>query len=309
MTAHAAGANSFSDGAPEVGPKDWSTAYSQYLVRSAAQSAKTLKLYQEVLEHVSQGKLAPTVFQEHFPRFAQARGVEYARKLSELGAQFLSGLVRVGTFNAAPPERAGAGGFESDIQPPHFEPSDPARWIQQLAEYVGALNARALKAYRRQLDRVAAGEATPGEVQQTTSDYLANHLPLYLQRAGQLYLDLLNGVNEIRAGYEEDYFLTMLAAAPAAGGESAIEPPVVLNLSGPLRSGLRFADRCQHHARADRDPLHGDRGTSRRRSGSGIRTADRGHSRGTRTRPRPGSDSAAVAPPWQRLRCRRAPRL
>ncbi|MGA3087869.1 MAG: hypothetical protein ABSD75_04610 [Terriglobales bacterium] len=234
MTAHAAGANSFSDGAPEVGPKDWSTAYSQYLVRSAAQSAKTLKLYQEVLEHVSQGKLAPTVFQEHFPRFAQARGVEYARKLSELGAQFLSGLVRVGTFNAAPPERAGAGGFESDIQPPHFEPSDPARWIQQLAEYVGALNARALKAYRRQLDRVAAGEATPGEVQQTTSDYLANHLPLYLQRAGQLYLDLLNGVNEIRAGYEEDYFLTMLAAAPAAGGESAIEPPVVLNLSGPL---------------------------------------------------------------------------
>jgi len=236
VTAHATSTGSFSNGATDGGPADWSTSYSRYLARSAAQSAKTLKLYQEALECVSQGKLAPTVFQEHFPRFAQARGVEYANKLSELGARFLSGLVRIaaGAGNAdAWGQGQPAGVFEPDIQPPQFEPSDPARWFQQIAEYAGQLNARALKAYRLQLDRVAAGEATPHDVQQTTSDYLTNQLPLYLQHAGQLYLDLLNGLNEIRASYEEDYFLSLLATAQATTDGREIEPPVVLSLTGP----------------------------------------------------------------------------
>lgn len=230
MTVRTASANSSSECASETGPADWSASYSRYLARSAAQSAKTLKFYQEAMECISQGKLAPTVFQEHFPRFAQARGVQYASRLSELGARFLSGLVRIGGGNIdLRGQGEPAGVFEPDIQSPRFEPSDPARWFQQLAEYAGQLNARALKAYRVQLDRVASGEVTPGQVQQTTSDYLANQLPLYLQHAAQLYLDLLNGINEIRASYEEDYFRSILATA--SGRE--IDPPVVLNLTGP----------------------------------------------------------------------------
>jgi hypothetical protein len=226
----ATGTNSFSAGASGVGPADWSTSYSQYLAGSAAQSAKTLKLYQEAMELVAQGKLSPTVFQEHLPRFAQARGTEYVTRLSELGARFLSGLMGISAKSIdLQGAEASTGVFESDLPPPHFDPSDPARWFQQLAEYAGQLSARALKAYRTQLDRVSAGKATPSEIQQTTSDYLANQLPLYLQQAGQQYLDLLKGINEIRARYEDDYFRSILATA----GEHEIEPPVVLNLTGP----------------------------------------------------------------------------
>ena len=230
MAGPATSANSFSAGAPQGSPTDWSTAYSQYLARSAAQSAKALKLYQETMECVAVGKLSPTVFQEHLPRFAQARGTEYVTRLSELGARFLSGLVRIGANNVdlrAADQSTGV--FEPDIPLPHFDPSNPAQWFQQLAEYAGQLNARALKTYRAQLDRVSAGQATPSEIQQATSDYLANRLPLYLQQAGQLYLDLLDGINEIRARYEEDYFLSILATAR----EPETEPPVVLNLTGP----------------------------------------------------------------------------
>lgn len=236
MTPYPASATSASDGFSDSGPKDWSSAYSQYLARSADQSARTLKLYQQTLEYIAKGKLAPTVFQDHLPHFMQARAVEYATKLSELGARFLSGLVRIGAGpgSIGPPGQAGI--HQPDIEPPRFEPGDPAKWFQQLAEYAGQLNARALEAYRRQLDKVAAGEATPAESYQTASDYLGQQLPGYLQSAGQLYLDLLNGLNEIRSNYEKEYFQSILATAQGPDAE----PPVVLNLTGP-RGGIASA--------------------------------------------------------------------
>ena len=55
---------------PEPHPTDWSTSYSQYLARSAALSARSLNFYQIALERIAQGKLAPTIFQDHFPAFA-----------------------------------------------------------------------------------------------------------------------------------------------------------------------------------------------------------------------------------------------
>jgi hypothetical protein len=262
-----------SEGVSDSGPMNWSSSYSQYLAHSAAQSARTLKLYQQALEYVSQGKLTPTVFQEHLPRFIQARGVEYATKLNELGARFLSGLVRIGagTGNMDPRgQAASAGAFEPDIEAPHFNPSDPTRWFQQLAEYAGQLNARALKAYRSQLDRVAAGETTPGEVQQTTSEYLANQLPLYLQHAGQLYLDLLNGLNEIRSSYEEDYFLSILSTAE---GREA-DPPVVLNLTGP-RGGTVSASLAVANITQERTTIHCTATDVRRADGQGPAFAPR----------------------------------
>jgi hypothetical protein len=63
------------------------------LTRSAALSARTLKLYLEALDRISQGRLTPTVFQDHFPRFAQAHAAEYSARLAEAGARFFSELV------------------------------------------------------------------------------------------------------------------------------------------------------------------------------------------------------------------------
>jgi hypothetical protein len=211
------------------GSGDWAASYSQHLARSTALSARTLKLYQEALECVSQGKLAPTVFQDHFTGFAQAHGAEYTRKLTELGARFLGGLVQIGTAYSSQSDST-ASAPEAEIPPPRFDAANPMGWFQQVAEYAGQLNARALKAYREQLDRVAAGQTTPSEVQQASSDYLKSQLPRYLQRAGELYFDLLNGLSEIRAKYEEEYFRGVLASA---NGQDAA-PPVVLRLTAPL---------------------------------------------------------------------------
>ena len=142
-------------------PGEWSTSYSQYLTRSAALSARTLKLYLEALERISRGKLTPTIFQDHFPRFAQAHATEYSARLAEAGARFLGELMRLGASLAQ--ERPGSGmpAGDTDAVPPRFDPTNPVRWFEQLAEYAGRLNARALKLYREQLDRVADTASGP----------------------------------------------------------------------------------------------------------------------------------------------------
>ena len=211
----------------EHNPGDWSTSYSQYLTRSAALSARTWKLYLEALERISQGKLTPTVFQEHLPRFAQAHASEYSTRLAEAGARFLAELLQL---SASLGQRPGSDSSpEAEMVPPRFDASNPVRWFEQLAEYAGELNARAVKAYRAQLDRVAAGEATPSEVQATTADYLARQLPDYLQRLTHLYFDLLNVLSDVRARYEETYFRGVLGETRAEESEAA----AALTLAGP----------------------------------------------------------------------------
>lgn len=239
---------------PEMNPTDWSTSYSQYLARSAAISARTLNLYQLALERVSQGKLPPTIFQDHFPSFAVAHGAEFANRFAELGSRFLSDLVRLGSsFSQQSADIGAASAAEPESIPPRFDPSNPTRWYEQVAEYAGQMNARAIKAYRAQLDRVAAGETTPSEVQQQTAEQMAQQLPGYMQLMTQLYFDLLNGLSDVRSGYEEAYFGGILATAKPADGEAA----VTLTLAGPaggtaaaqlsVTNTTRQRTRIEHH--------------------------------------------------------------
>ena len=130
----------------------------------------------------------------------------------------------------AQPVRADAGAAEHAIVPPRFDPSNPGRWYEQLAEYAGQLNARAVKTYREQLDRVAAGERTPSEVQQHTAEQMARQLPNYMQAMTHLYFDLLNGLNDVRAAYEETYFRGLLAGTQAEESDAT----VALTLAGPV---------------------------------------------------------------------------
>jgi hypothetical protein len=191
-----------------------------------------LNLYQLALEHVAQGKLPPTIFQDHFPTFAVAHAAEFTNRFAEVGSRFMGNLVRLGS--PLPQQNGGtdSAAGEPEISPPAFDSSNPSRWYEQVAEYAGKLNARAVKAYRSQLDRVAAGETTPSEVQQQTAEQMAERLPNYMQHMTQIYFNLLNELNEVRAAYEETYFRGLLVAAKSDHSD----PAVTLTLSGPAGS-------------------------------------------------------------------------
>jgi hypothetical protein len=216
--------------APEMNASDWSASYSQYLARAAAISTRTLSLYQLALERVSQGKLPATIFQDHFVTFSVTHGPEFMNRFAEVGSRFLSDLVRLSSsFSQQSPIGAPLATAQEDV-PPEFDTSNPARWYEQMAEYAGQLNARALRTYRAQLDRVAAGEMTPSEVQQRAADQMAQQLPNYMQVLTQLYFDLLNGLNEVRSAYEETYFRGLLARTRPDDDEGK----VTLTLRGPV---------------------------------------------------------------------------
>jgi hypothetical protein len=227
-------------------PSDWSKSYSQFLARTAGHASRTLQLYQEVLACVAQGRLPATVFEEYYPSFIKANGSAYIERLTALGGEFLSSLTQLNNSGSAT-----RGEIDGEVTAPVFELGNPARWFEQYAEYAGQLNARAVKAYRRQLDRVAMGEITPEQVQQRVVDQMSHQLPEQMQRVGQLYFATIDRLNEIRARYEEEYFLGILALVQRQEQDFLI----TLALSGPL-GGLAFASFGVTNSTSAKTPIH-----------------------------------------------------
>ena len=224
---------------PEEHPFDhpspeWSTSYSQFLTHSAANTAQSLKLYQKALEYVSQGRLPATIFQEYYPGFVQKYGALYADRLGRIGAEFFSSVTELNRSGSHRSTETNGG--TDEVPPPVFDAANPVRWFEQYAEYAGRLNAQALKTYRKQLDQVVAGELTPDEIQEKTAKQMSKELPEYLQRVGQLYFDLIKGLDELRSQYEEDYLGGILALADGSKGA----PMNLMMLRGPL-GGAAFA--------------------------------------------------------------------
>jgi hypothetical protein len=225
------------------GAAEWYSWYTQYLTRATGQSARTLELYQEVLECVRRGALAPTALHTLSTGFAQARGTDYAAKLAEVGFRFLRGLMEIGgAYAREQAELAIPGAALPPIKPPQFDAADPMRWFGQLAEYASELNARAVKAYQAQLERVAGGQTTPTQLHQAASDYAARRLPDHLRQAGRLYFDLLNDLNDLRGRYEEEYLAGVLASADRQTNDAAFVLHLVAPLGGTASASLALTN-------------------------------------------------------------------
>lgn len=212
-------------------PAEWPTLYAQYLTRSAAQAARSLKLYQDVMDRITGGNLPPTVFQDMLTSFVQARGALYTDQLAELSMRFFGGLVQVSTaYSNELAELVLPGSPAPAPLPPQYDPANPVKWYQELSYYTSQLSARAVEGYQTVLERVASGEVKPGRLQEVSSDYLERRLPEMLRRLSGLYFDLLNGLNDLRTNYEEEYLNGILAMANRASQEAEF----AMNLIAPL---------------------------------------------------------------------------
>jgi hypothetical protein len=209
----------------------WFTAYTDYLKRAAEQSASTIDLYQQVTDRVVRGELAPTATQEMLAAFVQTRGTAYSDQLVQLNMRLFSEMVRISTAyarelgQAVLPEAAVA-----PAPPPAFDAADPAGWFQQLSDYFRELSASIAAAYRAVLDRVAAGEVAPSQIEENATGHLQRRLPEYLGDLGRLYLDLLNGLTDLRVRSEQEFLSGVLERAD----EASAPRPFELTLSAPL---------------------------------------------------------------------------
>ena len=211
---------------------EWPALYAQFMLRAAGQSTRTSTLYQAIMDCVARGELPPTVFQDMAPAFIQARGPAYSQQLAEVSSRYFGGLVALNhaAVQALLTSTVAAADPAPPLPSPKLDPTDPIRWYQQLTEYAGQLAAHTASAYRALLERVAAGELAPSEVQAASSAYLAQRLPEQLNQLSSLSFDLLNGLNDLRAGNEEAFLAAVLATAQKPGQEA----PPALNLVAPL---------------------------------------------------------------------------
>jgi hypothetical protein len=144
--------------------------------------------------------------------------------------QFFTGLVQNNTAYSQELADIFLPGIAADPPtPPQFDATDPVRWYQELNEYTGQVGARALQEYQSFLEKVSDGEIEPGRIQEASSEYLERRLPEQLRSLGRLYFDLLNGLNDLRADYEEEYLTGILASADRSG-----EQPFILDLVARL---------------------------------------------------------------------------
>lgn len=250
MAAHAADSGGPSrGGASGAVVTEWLKAYTDYLRRTAEQSANTFDLYQQVTDSVARGDLAPTATQDMLSAFVQARGTEYSDELAQLNMRFFSEMVRIGTAYAH--ELGHALVPEAPVPPmaPPFDVSDPAGWFQRVTDYSQQLSASIAAAYQAVVDRAAAGDLPASQIQEATSAYLQRRLPEYLSELGKLYFDLLNGLTELRVKSEQEFLSGVLERANGAGAAEAFELTLVGPLGGTATASLSITNGRDQRAR------------------------------------------------------------
>ena len=239
---------------------EWLTAYTDYLRRAAEQSATTLELYQQVTDSIVKGELAPTATQDMLGAFVQTRGTAYSDELAQLNVRFFSEMVRLGTSYGHELGHALVEDAPVPPAPPPFDASDPAGWFQQVGDYSRELTATVAATYQALVERAAAGELTPSQIQEAAAAYLGRRLPEYLSELGRLYFELLNGLTELRVKSEQEFLSGVIGRADGQ--------PFELALTGPL-GGSATASLSITNARDERARIRCDVGDVRRADGVG----------------------------------------
>jgi hypothetical protein len=182
----------------------------QYMLRAAQQSARAQGFYYAVLQRVALGTLTPAAIRDTLASFSADYGPSYATEVGQLAMQFLGGLLQA-IGNAHDP-------------PPPYDAANPAAWFVRLSEYANSNSRRAIHTYQVNLDRVAAGDVTPPELQAELAHDYSRRSTEQLRRMAELYFDLLRSLSELNARAEDEYFSRLLGAGtPAASPEAAFQ--------------------------------------------------------------------------------------
>ena len=176
--------------------------YRRFQSRAVARSARTLARTRAVLACVSDGLLHPAAFERAYDSFVGSRGNGYAARLADVQARFLAGLVRIG-FPAE------SGETTSPLA------SDPTRWFAQLAEEAMQLRRASVAEWQAEVTQAARAANTDGARRVAPSGPAAGRGQGVdrLARIAALYLELIEGMSDVAAAGEEDYFEHVFALA------------------------------------------------------------------------------------------------
>src|SRR3954454_1366543 len=170
-----------------------STAIAHYLLGASVRSARTLHLFEQVVGCVARQQLDPDALRDMLTRTLEASGAAFATKAAESKARFLASL---STSTWLPAD---------DAAPPAFEPADPIGWFGKLGAYAAERNARATLPDR-----------------QSMGTFLKNKVPEHLGQVARGWFELLGELEELRAGFMEEYLQAVLAKVRPIGFHAGV---------------------------------------------------------------------------------------
>ncbi len=205
----------------------WSARYRQYVERSIAQAGQAQDLNRQVLRRVAAGQLAPWTIESHLSTFAATRAASYSQRVTDLTMAFLVGLIQTGSTYCYELVQAVLPGAVPvpEVVIPDFDPARPANWFGDLTAFAARENARAAEMVRDLMNKAAAGELEPADIEQASPKFHAAHLPESTSQLVDLYLDLLSGLENVHASFGEECLRTLIegSSGAAAHQESAVE--------------------------------------------------------------------------------------
>jgi hypothetical protein len=219
----------------------WSMRYHEYLERSITRALRAQDLNRELVRKVAAGQLAPWTIETHLSTFAATRAASYSQQIAQVTMAFLAGLIKLGSAYSHELVQAVLPGAPQPAQAaaPDFEPSRSADWFRDLTVFAAAENARATAMLRTVMDKVVAGELAPLYVEQASSRFHQDYLPGSTGQLVELYLDLLNGLEEVHASFSEEYLRSLLG--PVQGVSPPPENAVAVDAILGEDVSIRFA--------------------------------------------------------------------
>ena len=215
-------------------PADWSRQFQEMAAEAGRMYTQVLGRYDELLRRVSSGELQPEEIQKQFREYLQEQAATSTRELVELSVGLLAGLLYV---EAKYREALLEGLLPSDGPlPPPPSPSsiDLTNWFQTLAKYATDQSVRGMAQHQQFVERVAAGEITPAQMQEQGRRYLESHAPQFLGEVMDLGLTFVSRLQQSSTNLAQGLYDHVLG--PEADASSAPEPPFIMDLRGPSGS-------------------------------------------------------------------------
>jgi hypothetical protein len=210
-----------------------------------ARAGRAQDLNREVIRQVAAGQLAPWTLESHLSTFAATRAASYSQQIANITMAFLVGLIQTGSTYSHELMQAVLPGAPSGPEvAPDFDPAKSADWFQDLTVFAATENARITAMLRTVMEKVAAGELAPADVDQLSSKFHAQHLRGSTSRLVELYLDLLTGLEEVHAAFSEEYLRTLMGTVTgeAAHPNGAVDVDALLGEATSVRFAVTNTD-------------------------------------------------------------------
>jgi hypothetical protein len=188
-------------------------------------AGRAQELNREVVRRLATGELAAWTIDSQLGLFIATHAAAYSERVSRLTAAFLTGMIQMGSlYSYELVDRILPGAMPSPdlVSPPDIDPSISPSWLEDLSRFASEENARGLARLRLVMDRVAAGELVPADLQDISTQFHSERAWASTTRLVELYLDLLSGLEDVHASFNEEFLRSALGMSPDTSEPDAV---------------------------------------------------------------------------------------